>query len=69
MLRLGGRIVLSDFTKKGFEMIDMIHRSEGRQHAAHPSRLINAKGYLKGRNLGFEEYSSEYQEVLIIHKK
>ncbi|MBU4376636.1 MAG: class I SAM-dependent methyltransferase [Candidatus Omnitrophica bacterium] len=69
VLRPGGRIVLSDFTKKGFSIIEMIHKMEGRKHDAHTVKLVDVKKYLKDQNLVFEESSSKYQEVFIVHKK
>ena len=69
LLKPGGRIVLSDFTKKGFGIIEIIHKMEGRSHEAHTTKINNVKNYLKDKNLAFEEYSSMCQEVLIVHKK
>lgn len=69
VLKAGGRIILSDFTKNGFGIIEMIHKMEGRSHDAHTTKIGNVKDYLKDKNLPFEEYSSKCQEVLIGHKK
>lgn len=69
VLKPGGRIVLSDFTVKGFGIVEMIHKMEGRKHDAHSAKLVDIKDYLKDQNLAFEEFSSKYQEVLIVHKK
>lgn len=69
VLKPGGRFILSDFTKKGFGIIDLIHKMEGRLHAAHPAKLIDVKGHLEGKKVSFEEYFSKCQEVLIVHKK
>ncbi len=65
----GGRVVLSDFTDKGFEVIDRIHRSEGRRHGRGTCGLEQVKDYLRGTDRPFESKGTEIQDAVILVKK
>ncbi len=53
VVRPGGRIVLADFSREGFELISRVHASEGRVHPEGPVTIGWARGFL--RALGFNE--------------
>lgn len=55
VVRLGGKIVLADFSAEGFEMVRRIHRFEGHEHPEGPVTMDWARGFLGG--LGVKECS------------
>lgn len=65
LLRLKGKIVLSDFNDKGLEIINVCHTAEGRVHDHFKHRLSEAKRYFLMKGFTVREYQSEVQEVLI----
>ena len=65
----GGKIILSDFNKEGLKIMAKIHESEGRKHSEGKVVLSNIKDYLKEKSLKVEEYSSQFQDILIAYKK
>lgn len=64
-----GKIVLSDFNKEGLKIMAKIYEGEGRKHNAGSVTLNDVKDYLKDKNFGVEEYSSQFQDILIAYKK
>ena len=60
-----GKIILSDFSKEGFRVIDQVHKSEGRRHGFTKSNLIDIEKYLLGKNFKIEKHNDKFQEVLI----
>jgi 2-polyprenyl-3-methyl-5-hydroxy-6-metoxy-1,4-benzoquinol methylase len=65
LLRPAGKVVLSDFTEKGLEIINMCHTHEGRQHDYFKHRLDQAKDYFIKGGLAVKEVRSEAQRVII----
>ncbi|MCK4548965.1 MAG: class I SAM-dependent methyltransferase [Candidatus Krumholzibacteria bacterium] len=41
VLMPGGRLIVSDFTDKGFDILEEIHRKEGRRHDRHAGETID----------------------------
>ena len=66
LLRPAGKIVLSDFSEKGLEIINMCHTHEGRKHDYFEHRLDEAKDYFVNKGLAIKEFQSEVQRVIII---
>lgn len=64
-----GKIVLSDFNNEGFKIMDKVHESEGRKHEANAVTLGDIKDYLENKDFQTEEYSSQFQDVLIVYRK
>jgi hypothetical protein len=67
-LRNGGKVVLSDFSDKGLEIINACHTSEGRTHDYFRHRLNEAKKYFITAGFKVKESQSEVQEVLIAER-
>ena len=64
VLAPGGRLVMSDFTDRGFEILEGIHREEGRTHDRHDGATIDGlAGHFdrlglrcRGRDRRFQQY-------------
>jgi ubiquinone/menaquinone biosynthesis C-methylase UbiE len=65
-LRPAGKVVLSDFSEKGLEIINMCHTHEGRKHDYFEHRLNEAKDYFINKGLAVKEFQSEVQRVIIV---
>jgi len=61
----GGKIILSDFTKDGFDIVDKVLTSEGRRHEVSKITLTDIKRYLQEKGFITTEASSKFQEILI----
>ncbi len=64
-----GKVILSDFNKEGFRIMNKAHESEGRKHESNVVTLGDIKEYLKNKDFQTEEYSSQFQDVLIVYRK
>jgi len=64
-----GKIVLSDFTKEGFEILDKIHATEGRMHEKENIILHDVKEYLRTKGFAVDRYESKFQEILTAYKQ
>ena len=64
-----GKIILSDFTGEGMEIMDKIHAAEGRRHESGRIALPQIGAYLEGKGLNVQKYSSRFQELLIAHRR
>jgi len=67
MLSFEGKLVLSDFTKKGLRLMDKIHASEGNKHEAGKTTLADVERYLAEKGFRVVKASSTFQEVLIAY--
>ncbi|MCP4651335.1 MAG: class I SAM-dependent methyltransferase [PVC group bacterium] len=63
-----GKVILSDFNKEGFAIMDKIHQSEGRQHRVSFITLSDLKDYFKRRGFWIKEYKSKNQDVVIANR-
>jgi len=63
-----GKIILSDFSKKGLELVDKIHLSEGRVHKASPLDLNYTAEYLMKNNFNLEKHTTVYQDLIIAYR-
>jgi ubiquinone/menaquinone biosynthesis C-methylase UbiE len=64
VLSEGGKLVISDFTKEGFALMDKIHASEGGKHEAGNTSLSEVGVYLAGKGFKTAMESGKYQEIL-----
>jgi len=69
LLSFEGKLVLSDFTKEGMELMDKIHASEGQKHEASKTTLSDIKGHLIGKGFKVGKSNSKFQEVLIAYNQ
>jgi SAM-dependent methyltransferase len=69
VLTLEGKIVLSDFTREGFEKLDKLHESEGRRHQKNDVSVADIGRRLTGRGFQTVEYGTGCQHVLIAYRK
>ena len=65
----GGKIILSDFTKDGLEILDKVHGAEGRIHETAKFGLRDMEAYLLRKELKINRHNSKFQEILIAHKQ
>ncbi|MBL7131269.1 MAG: class I SAM-dependent methyltransferase [Candidatus Omnitrophica bacterium] len=62
-----GKIILSDFSKEGLELVDKIHSSEGKRHKANQINLDDIAKYLLDKDFRIEKHGSRFQEILIAY--
>lgn len=68
MLRVvkpGGKIVLSDFSPRGFQIMDRIHRAEGKIHQHEVHHFHDLQRFLRKRGLATRLSKGCNQEVLV----
>jgi len=63
-----GKIILSDFSKEGFRIMDKTHSHEGRTHESNSITLKDIKGHFLKKEFNVEEYGSRFQEMLIAYQ-
>ena len=68
ILKPEGKFVLSDFSKKGLEIIQENHKAEGRVHPENSVYIRDIVEYLSEKNLKIERIDSEFQDTIIIYK-
>ncbi len=61
-----GKIILADFTQRGFDLIDEILATEGRKHEVGVVKLPDVYSYFAQKGLHIKKYQTEIQEVLVI---
>ena len=69
LLRPGGKIILSDFTAKGLEIINECHAREGRVHDYFKHDLNEARDCLVIKGFDISEFQSEVQRVIVAKEK
>ena len=65
VIKPGGKIVLSDFSKQGMRVMDKIHLQEKKNLHDGKEKLPEVEGYFKSRNIKFETYNRWVQKTLI----
>lgn len=65
------KIVLSDFNKKGFQVVEAIHRSEGstHQHNINYFNLSQVEKFFLDKEFKVKKYSSGIQDLIIAIKE
>ena len=61
----GGKLVISDFSKKGFSVMDKIHALEGKKHEEGNLSLQGAEKYLVMKGFSIRKAKSAYQCVVV----
>jgi len=67
VLSFEGKVILSDFSEEGFQLMDKIHASEGKTHQVSRVSLADVERYLIDKGFKIEKYKSQFQEVLIAY--
>ncbi len=65
LLRPEGKIVLSDFSARGLEIINACHAQEGNRHDYFKHRLDEARGFFADKGFVIKRFQSDAQEVII----
>ncbi|MBU2045011.1 MAG: class I SAM-dependent methyltransferase [Candidatus Omnitrophica bacterium] len=69
VLSFEGKIILSDFTREGFQLMDKIHKNEGNIHQVSKVTLADIEKYLSTKGFRVEKYKSRFQKVLIAYQQ
>ena len=64
-----GKIILADFTKKGFDMMEKIHASQGNAHEVGSMMLDDVKKYFLEKHFMVNEAQTDYQRVLVASRE
>jgi ubiquinone/menaquinone biosynthesis C-methylase UbiE len=62
----GGKIVISDFSKQGFDVLDKIFASEGGEHHVGKFDLCEVESYLSLKGLMIKKHNREFQDIIIV---
>ena len=68
VIKSGGKIVLSDFTKEGFDLVARIHQAMGQRHTAGRFTIKDAFQYLRSRGFSLRSYRGRYQELIVARR-
>ena len=66
ILKPQGKVILSDYSKEGLDIIGKIHSDEGRTHSATLIGLSKIEDYLNKKNIRYDKSDDKHHEVLII---
>jgi len=69
VLSFEGKIIISDFTKEGLEIMDKIHALDGKTHEVSKTTLSDIKSYLVNKGFRTKEHKSKFQKILIIYRQ
>jgi ubiquinone/menaquinone biosynthesis C-methylase UbiE len=61
-----GKIIVSDFSKEGFELIDKVHKSEGREHYKSLISLNQIERFLVDKGFNIQKFNTRYQEMILV---
>jgi len=64
----GGKIVIGDFNREGFSIVEKMHESEGRKHDSGLCTLNEVISYASGKVEQIETFNSRCQDLIIIKK-
>jgi ubiquinone/menaquinone biosynthesis C-methylase UbiE len=64
-----GKIIITDFTNIGFDMLDKIHAAENDTHDRGKTNLTEIQNYLNTKNFQTKIIKTKFQEILIIKNK
>ena len=65
ILAPGGKLVISDFSKKGFGVMDKIHALDGKKHESGKASLLDIEKYLAKKGFSIKKAKSAYQHVIV----
>ena len=69
LLSQKGKLILSDFTEKGFKIMDKIHNTEGKTHEVSKTTLLDIESYLVKKGFSIRKEESACQSILIAEKE
>ncbi len=69
VLCINGKLILADFNRKGMEVVNSVHRQEGRTHQDSGVSRDYISSYLYKLGYEIRNYEEEYHWVLIAAKK
>ncbi len=62
-----GKIIISDFSEAGFELVEHVHALEGEKHPRLGVPFFDVKKYLVDKGLGVQHERTRFQETLIAY--
>ena len=65
VLAPGGKLIISDFSKKGFGVMDKIHALDGKKHESGKASLLDIEKYLAKKGFSIKKAKSAYQHVIV----
>ena len=65
ILAPGGKLVVSDFSKKGFNIMDKIHALDGKKHQSGTVSLSDVEKHLLKMGFSIKKAKSVYQHVIV----
>jgi ubiquinone/menaquinone biosynthesis C-methylase UbiE len=68
VLKPGGKLILSDFTEKGFQVMDQIHALEGNVHDRGPVTIPGAATYLRKKKFLVRKSATSFHQTIIAEK-
>jgi ubiquinone/menaquinone biosynthesis C-methylase UbiE len=68
VLKPGGKLILSDFTDKGFQTMDQIHALEGNVHGRGTITMLEAAAYLRKKHFSLQKMKTLFHQTLIATK-
>ena len=66
VISIQGKLVIGDFSEEGFEFMDKIHSMEGKTHERGKVSLKDIERYLLNKGFLVENFSSKFQNIIII---
>ncbi|MDD3905741.1 MAG: class I SAM-dependent methyltransferase [Candidatus Omnitrophica bacterium] len=60
-----GKLIISDFSKKGFDVMNKIHALEGKTHESGKVSLSDAEKYLSNKGFSIKKAKSIYQHIVV----
>jgi ubiquinone/menaquinone biosynthesis C-methylase UbiE len=68
VLKPRGRLVISDFSEKGFDLMDQIHALEGNSHSRGELPLTGIEDYLEKKDFILKKCATVFQQTLVAEK-
>lgn len=65
VLKAPGKLIISDFSRKGMDLVNEIHHREGRRHPASNVSVNQVGVYLLERGFQIEKHRTVFQETII----
>ena len=65
VLAPGGKLVIGDFSKKGFSIMDKIHALDGKTHEAGKVILLDVEKHLSNKGFSIKKTKSAHQHVIV----
>lgn len=65
VLAPGGKLIISDFSRKGFSAMDKIHALDGKKHESGKASLWDIEKYLMEKGFSIKKAKSAYQHVVV----